>query len=175
MEILGKETGLCCEFGAWDAIHLSNTRRLMEHGWRGLMIEADHGRFEDLLKTLSNLLKRFRFAPSWTAENSLAKIAARAGIEDRFDPASMSTDWTIRYFLHWTNFSNLLWLSVSKSTRVIGQMTPHRSPWRLPKKDAGSQWAVSSSVAGTWAIDWSASSEPMPSSFMRIPIGMRRF
>jgi hypothetical protein len=93
MEILGKDRGLCCEFGAWDGIHLSNTRRLMERGWRGLMIEADADRFQDLLKTYptsSNAVSVCAFVDD--ADSSLAKIAARAGINDRFDLISIDID-----------------------------------------------------------------------------------
>jgi hypothetical protein len=93
MEILGKEAGLCCEFGAWDGIHLSNTRRLMEHGWRGLMIEAESSRFQDLLKTYPQSSKATCVcALVDDGNNSLAKIAARAGIHDRFDLVSIDID-----------------------------------------------------------------------------------
>ena len=93
MEILGKPTGLCCEFGAWDGIHLSNTRRLMERGWRGLMIEADSTRFEDLIKTYpasSRAIPVCAFVDD--GANSLAKIAGRSGMEDRFDLISIDID-----------------------------------------------------------------------------------
>lgn len=93
MEILGKERGLCCEFGAWDGIHLSNTRQLMERGWRGLMIEADADRFKDLLQTYppsSDAVSVCAYVDD--GENSLAKIAARAGIDKRFDLISIDID-----------------------------------------------------------------------------------
>lgn len=93
MEILGKDIGLCCEFGAWDGIHLSNTRRLMESGWRGLMIEADSSRFQDLVKTYPSSSKAISVcALVDDGENSLAKIAARAGVDDRFDLVSIDVD-----------------------------------------------------------------------------------
>ena len=38
---IGVESSTCCEFGAWDGIHLSNCRKLILDGWRALMIEAD--------------------------------------------------------------------------------------------------------------------------------------
>jgi hypothetical protein len=93
MEILGKEQGLCCEFGAWDGIHLSNTRKLMENGWRGLMIEAESDRYKDLLKTYpvnSNATSICALVDD--GDNSLAKLAARAGIHDRFDLISIDVD-----------------------------------------------------------------------------------
>lgn len=48
MNTLGIRTGFFVEFGAWDGIHLSNTRRLAENGWRGVFIEADPKRFQQL-------------------------------------------------------------------------------------------------------------------------------
>jgi hypothetical protein len=93
LDLLGIARGLCCEFGAWDGIHLSNTRKLMESGWRGLMIEADERRFQDLLKTYpaGSAATNVR-AFVGTGKNSLAKIAARSGIRERFDLVSIDID-----------------------------------------------------------------------------------
>ncbi|BCA04210.1 hypothetical protein [Bradyrhizobium diazoefficiens] len=93
MEILGKATGVCCEFGAWDGIHLSNTRRLMENGWRGLMIEADETRFNDLLKTYpEGSAAKSVCALVDDGDNSLANIAARSGTSERLDLVSIDID-----------------------------------------------------------------------------------
>jgi hypothetical protein len=46
--IIGEGDRRCCEFGAWDGIHLSNTRALIERGWSGALIETDRQRFEAL-------------------------------------------------------------------------------------------------------------------------------
>lgn len=43
----------CCEFGAWDGIHLSNCRKLIEEGWTATMIEGDALRYEDLWRTIA--------------------------------------------------------------------------------------------------------------------------
>lgn len=42
------EKGLCVEFGAADGIYCSNTRRLLDKGWKGIMIEPDKDLFEKL-------------------------------------------------------------------------------------------------------------------------------
>jgi hypothetical protein len=47
-EVIGTESRQCCEFGAWDGIHFSNTRALLEDGWGGVQIEADPERFTQL-------------------------------------------------------------------------------------------------------------------------------
>jgi hypothetical protein len=92
-EVLGANAGLCCEFGAWDGIHFSNTRALMENGWRGLMIEADKARFEDLKRTYpagSKAICVCEFVDGET--NSLARIAERNGIQTRFDFVNIDID-----------------------------------------------------------------------------------
>jgi hypothetical protein len=38
---LGVDRGFFIEFGAWDGIHLANTRLLFENGWGGMFIEGD--------------------------------------------------------------------------------------------------------------------------------------
>jgi hypothetical protein len=47
-EVIGTESRQCCEFGAWDGIHFSNTRALLDDGWGGVQIEADPERFKQL-------------------------------------------------------------------------------------------------------------------------------
>lgn len=44
-------TGWFCEFGAWDGIHLSNRFALACQGWRGVYIEGDEAKYQDLLQT----------------------------------------------------------------------------------------------------------------------------
>ena len=50
-----KLDGLCCEFGAWDGIHLSNCRLLFENGWSGCFAELDRKKFEDLESNITPL------------------------------------------------------------------------------------------------------------------------
>jgi hypothetical protein len=46
----------CCEFGAWDGKHLSNTMNLiMNEKFHGVLIEADPSKFLDLLKNTTEL------------------------------------------------------------------------------------------------------------------------
>jgi len=48
---IGTSTKVCCEFGAWDGIHLSNCRTLILLDWSALMIEGDDQRFKDLVSS----------------------------------------------------------------------------------------------------------------------------
>jgi hypothetical protein len=52
--LIGIESKTCCEFGAWDGIHFSNTRRLLLSGWSGLLIEEDSARFKQLQANYQN-------------------------------------------------------------------------------------------------------------------------
>ena len=43
--LIGTTNKWCVEFGAWDGVHLSNTRRLvLDEGWSAVMIEAENHR-----------------------------------------------------------------------------------------------------------------------------------
>ena len=54
MEILKIENGFFIEFGAWDGIHLSNSRYLFDNGWKGCFIEADQNKFVELVDNYKN-------------------------------------------------------------------------------------------------------------------------
>jgi hypothetical protein len=49
LEAIRPGTRWCCEFGAWDGIHFSNTRALVESGWSALLIEGDEGKYQELV------------------------------------------------------------------------------------------------------------------------------
>ncbi len=56
--------GFFVEFGAMDGIDISNTRYLLEKGWSGVMIEADHAYYKNLVANYADnpkvmLLKYF--------------------------------------------------------------------------------------------------------------------
>jgi len=54
MKELSIEKGFFIEFGAWDGIHLSNTRNLYEKGWVGCYIEGDKDKYKDLCNNYKN-------------------------------------------------------------------------------------------------------------------------
>ncbi len=52
-EIIGSRSKVSVEFGAWDGFYLSNTANLwVNEGWKGVLIECDRSRFNDLVKNV---------------------------------------------------------------------------------------------------------------------------
>lgn len=49
--IIRERNNICCEFGAWDGVHLSNCRNLILKGWKALMIEGDPEKARELEAT----------------------------------------------------------------------------------------------------------------------------
>jgi hypothetical protein len=45
---IGTVSKICIEFGAWDGFHFSNTANLWTQGWKGVLIEGDRHRFQEL-------------------------------------------------------------------------------------------------------------------------------
>jgi hypothetical protein len=60
--------GTFCEFGAWDGMHLSNARKLVDEGWDGIFIEGNIDRYNQLVENY----------PS----NKIIKINAWVGYRD---------------------------------------------------------------------------------------------
>lgn len=52
---MGIKKGICAEFGAADGKFCSNTFRLLEQDWKGIMIEADKSLYDKLVKNVQNL------------------------------------------------------------------------------------------------------------------------
>jgi hypothetical protein len=98
--VVSDRPGLCCEFGAWDGIVLSNTRALVERGWRGVMIEADPSKFAELER---NYADNPRVVCLQTmvddGHNRLDGILERADISDRVDFLSIDIDGLDYYVL----------------------------------------------------------------------------
>ena len=128
-DVIGAKTKMCCEFGAWDGIHLSNTRALILNGWSGLLIEGDPKRFKDLLSTYG-ANKRVVCENSYvdTANNSLARIVDRNGLSDRrIDLLSIDIDG-----LDFDIFSTLDQLK-RPPRLVIVEVQPGHSPTRTTR------------------------------------------
>lgn len=91
--IIGPGQRRCCEYGAWDGIHLSNTRALIEKGWSGALIESDEARF-------NRLMDNTRLFPGVaairarvdTTDNRLSAILKKAGVPPGLDFLSIDVD-----------------------------------------------------------------------------------
>lgn len=94
IEVVGPGNKLCCEFGAWDGIYLSNVRSLILDGWSALFIEGDPEKFRELEANyagLPNVKPICAFVD--TGDNSLDRLLARAGFADRrLDVLSIDID-----------------------------------------------------------------------------------
>lgn len=97
IEILLREAniqqGYFIEFGAWDGMFLSNTARLADLGWGGVLIEAEKDRFHDLLDNFSSrtdiVCVNSLVMPS--GECSLASIINRSIYKNK-NPTVLSID-----------------------------------------------------------------------------------
>jgi len=88
----------CCEFGAWDGQHLSNTFHLVETNQaKVIMIEGDCDKFQDLLKTQSKypqqiIALNYFVDDSSQLTNSLDNILSNTDIPKDFDILSIDID-----------------------------------------------------------------------------------
>jgi hypothetical protein len=94
-ELLDASQGWCVEFGAWDGIHLSNTRNLIEnHGWQAVLIEADPVKFGDLqqnARTFPGVTCLNRFV-GFDPPNDLDAILAQTDAPVDLDLLSIDVD-----------------------------------------------------------------------------------
>ena len=77
---IGESSRWCCEFGAWDGLHFSNTRRLVEQGWSAVLIEFDSERHAELVANNAGnprVIALQRMVD--TAENNLDSLLTEAG------------------------------------------------------------------------------------------------
>lgn len=92
-EIIGTESKLCVEFGAWDGFHLSNTANLWTNGWKGVLIEGNKKRFNSLCKKVENYncicINAF---VERNGKNSLEPLLNNHGISEQLDLLSIDID-----------------------------------------------------------------------------------
>lgn len=85
----------CCEFGAWDGKHLSNTFNLVENfDYMAVMIEGDNNKFKNLLSTSEqhkSIVPINRYVDV-AGENSLDNILQSTQIPSDFDLLSIDVD-----------------------------------------------------------------------------------
>lgn len=88
----------CCEFGAWDGMHLSNTFHLVQtKNAKVVMIEGDQEKFLDLRKTQqkypNQIIALNHFVDHLAgSNNSLDNILSKTNIPKNFDILSIDID-----------------------------------------------------------------------------------
>jgi hypothetical protein len=86
------------EFGAWDGILHSNTYRLIQLGYNGLLIESDPLKFKELQANMRNYpgIKTVNKKVTWDLQDqngdTFDKIGIEAGIPKDFDILSIDID-----------------------------------------------------------------------------------
>jgi len=104
---LGIENGWFVEFGAWDGRHLSNAFALVNKGWKGIEIECDQKKYNDLLATANSFPGQLIPLCALVSEsgiNSLDSLLAGTPLPKEFELLSIdvdSFDWQI-----WNGFNN---------------------------------------------------------------------
>lgn len=101
LEVMGPGKNWCCEFGAFDGKHLSNTWNLIaNHGWSGVLIEGNPTRFADLEKNYAgnpNVTAMNEFV-HFEGPNRLDELLRKTGCPPDFDVLSIdidSNDWAV--------------------------------------------------------------------------------
>ena len=87
----------CCEFGAWDGIHGSNTFNLVKNlNYNAVYIEGEKNKFKDLLNTRKKFKRIIPFNKfvehKKNSLNSLDKILKKTKISKNFDILSIDID-----------------------------------------------------------------------------------
>jgi hypothetical protein len=97
-EILKRLRGVsdkqCCEFGAWDGKHLSNTYNLItNHNYEAVLIEADEKKFNELNINIpeKKIIKINKFV-NFIGDNTLDNILESTHFNKNFDFLSIDID-----------------------------------------------------------------------------------
>jgi hypothetical protein len=88
------KSGYVCEFGAWDGVYLSNTFNLIQKGFKGVFIEGDKDKFQDLLKTCKNYpnIIPINAYVDYEGENTLDNLLQKTDIPFDFELLSIDID-----------------------------------------------------------------------------------
>ncbi len=97
-EAIGMENQWCLEVGAGDGIIFSNTRRLVEQGWRAILIEKDQEAFQRLCGNTLQSSQMYgacrceNFEIGIAAPNSLDAVLSKHGAPEDIDLVSIDVD-----------------------------------------------------------------------------------
>lgn len=112
------QKGWCCEFGAWDGIHLSNVYKRIREGWNAILIEGDEKKFEHLSWNMRNY-PGVHCHNSFVdlEENRLNTILSHYPIPEDFDLLSIDIDsWD-----YW------IWASLTYDPKIV--VIEYNSNW----------------------------------------------
>jgi hypothetical protein len=95
LEMLPGRDGWCVEFGAWDGLHLTNTRHLiLDKGYSAVLIEADPVRYRQLQKNYADraaVITKQGFV-GFTAADGLDALCRDTPLPVGFDLLSIDID-----------------------------------------------------------------------------------
>ena len=95
LSLIGAPDRWCVEFGAWDGLHLSNTRRLIsEQGYSAVLIEGDRAKWNELKRNYADnpRVSAVNAMVGFRAEDGLDSILSRCDIPRDFDFLSIDID-----------------------------------------------------------------------------------
>lgn len=93
--IIPSYTKTCVEFGAWDGIHLSNTRNLIQnHGWSAILVEGNPEKFPELVANNKDypLVKCVQRWITLDGNSTLDSVLAETPLSSDFDLLSIDID-----------------------------------------------------------------------------------
>ena len=76
-DTIGEGSKWCVEFGAWDGIHLSNTRALIDRGWKGALIEYNSNKYQELVRNTPRGSIPIHAKVGWGPTDGLDAILSR--------------------------------------------------------------------------------------------------
>ena len=102
IDFLDIKEGSFCEFGAWDGKYLSNTFNLLQNrNWKGVYIEGDEGKYQDLLQLKNEFGDRVQTINAYVdhkGQNTLdnLKVPINKTIDDGMEKMTQMIDKGIR-------------------------------------------------------------------------------
>lgn len=92
--LIGEGRRECVDIGAWDGLHGSNTRTLLEAGWHGIQIECHPDRFRELARLYRDRPDvRCLGRRAWiSGSDALDALLDEAGLSSVFDLLSIDVD-----------------------------------------------------------------------------------